>query len=171
MLDLELQIQMLNLRVDVVRVFLEMKYKVIYNREGCIGAAACVAAFEDMWGLVQASNPLEIHLFCPEDPANCGDNNSKRQIHLVSAAIRPAELRWLRQSGYIDSTSKVNFSGFTDRYGTIIKNGSCESASLDCVPLELANYDSSVRYQYRGDTREYDLSIGVLPQSPIRYPN
>tara|TARA_Y100000310_G_scaffold244886_1_gene249795 strand:- start:1796 stop:2053 length:258 start_codon:yes stop_codon:yes gene_type:complete len=26
-----------------------MKYKVTYDREGCIGAAACVAAFEDMW--------------------------------------------------------------------------------------------------------------------------
>jgi ferredoxin len=27
------------------------KYKIVYEREGCIGAAACVAAYPDRWSL------------------------------------------------------------------------------------------------------------------------
>ena len=41
---------MQNLAVAVGRVFLKMaRYKVTLDVEGCIGAAACVAAFEEMW--------------------------------------------------------------------------------------------------------------------------
>lgn len=43
---------MLSLVVDAERVSLKMtKYRVWLDREGCIGAAACVAAFEMLWDI------------------------------------------------------------------------------------------------------------------------
>lgn len=133
--------------------------------------ATTVQQFEDMWGLVQKDNPTELHFFCPDDNDYCGYNDSKRQIHIVGAGLRGAEVKWLRDQGNVSADGKANYRGYTDRYGTIVKNNSCSSVGIDCVPLELTNFQTGILYQFRGDAREYDQSIGELPSSPIRYPN
>lgn len=133
--------------------------------------ADVVTQFEDMWVTVNPADPNTIIFRCPDDPNNCGYNSSKRQLHLVGSRLQPTEVRWLRQQGHIDANGKINYTGFTNRYGTLIRDNSCTTASLDCVPISYSNYDSNFFYQYRGDAREYDTSIGVLPVSPIKYPN
>lgn len=133
--------------------------------------AEVVTQFEDMWATIDPNDLHTLIFVCPDDPANCGYNSSKRQLHLVGAMITGQEVRWLRQQGFADRSGKVNFRGYTDRYGIFVKDAHCTESGIDCVPIEYINYDATVLYQYRGDSREHDTSIGVLESSPIRHPN
>jgi hypothetical protein len=117
-----------------------------------------------MWGLIQPDNPSELHLFCPD--AQCRNNNSKMQAHVIGFSIRP-QLD-------TDGDGLVSYNGFTDRYGNIVDG--CTEVGLDCVPLEIIEMPVG-NYQFRDDTHGLgDDGRGDFDLSPdgeywIGYPN
>lgn len=118
----------------------------------------------DMWGLVNPSNPSELHLFCPD--FRCRNNNSTMQAHAIGVVIPSA---WDN-----DGDGYVTYRGYTDRYGKIV-NG-CTQVGLDCVPLEVIDMPVGT-YQYRddthglGDTGRGDFDVSPSGEYWITYPN
>lgn len=51
------------------------RYKIVYDREGCIGAAACVAAYPERWSLVDDGKADIIG-----DGATKNDDNTQQEL-------------------------------------------------------------------------------------------
>lgn len=67
--------------------------------------------------------------------------------------------------GKIDG--RVNFKGYHDRYGTILRNSNCTAPGLDCVPLELINVPIA-NYLYRESFHnpnmvDSDIDVDITP--------
>jgi hypothetical protein len=99
-----------------------------------------------------------------------GGNQSSLQLHLVQLDVLPRHLPVLDPDG----NGTVDFAGYTDVNGFFAPG--CTAPGPGCIPIRYEGVPVPVSepgrsgYQLRGDYREYDTSIGVLPQSPIRYP-
>ena len=71
----------------------------------------------------------------------------------------------------------VNFSGYTDRYGTKLVDG-CTGVDLDCVPLQISNLPAVAAYHWRPDLTDegklFDVSpvrMGWGAEEWIEFPN
>lgn len=121
--------------------------------------------FEDMWGLVNRDgDATELHLFC-DDLSQCANNGSKIQPHVIGSAIRSRYTRLVDPDG----DGYADYNGYVDRYGVPVEG--CTEISLDCVPLVLEHVPLGTTYQFRGDTREYDIYFNGSPSGWIDYPN
>jgi hypothetical protein len=114
----------------------------------------------DMWGLVDTSTPdINVTFFC-YGQIGCEQNGSMFQPHVIGFGIGQRQIDSagiLRNQntlfGAIDG--KVNFVGYSDRYGRVLVDAlgnpvtSCE-IGLDCVPFQFDNITVGMQYQFRG---------------------
>lgn len=126
---------------------------------------------QSAWGPIDPKNPGDEHFFCDDYDSCRMQNGAQAEAHLY--AVRLDHNRFEVVDG------KINFKGFTDRYGNI--NPDCSKTSIDCIPLEITNVPAvsgkeNSYFQYRDDAvrgtsdfRDFDTS----PQGEywIKYPN
>jgi hypothetical protein len=141
---------------------------------------------QDNWGYyaLPMSYPIttsitisNYHFFCDIDPLtgqaanNCYTNGSKRMPDVVS--FQPGQIRSTIDA---DGNLIADYSGYTDRYGTIVTG--CTSVSLDCIPISFTSVPLplGIWYQWRvpfTDTvqpREYDITLGGAPSGWLEFP-
>ena len=124
----------------------------------------------DVWDLIDPADPTTLNLHCPA--FDCEQNNSNIRIVIMRFLV-PAELD-------LDGDGIVNFSGYTDRHGTVVSG--CTEVGLDCIPLEIEGLEPSdywtlelndTTVTYPGGT-EFDISPFFEDGSRdwwISYPN
>jgi hypothetical protein len=127
-------------------------------------------ATADSWINVDPQDPSKNEFFCPN--FDCEKNGSTIQAHVVSIRIpeKDREIDFDPDNGGFST-----YSGYTDRFGRIVE--SCESVSLDCIPVELENVPQG-QAQHRDD-KHLDLSTAgmtdfdISPEGEywIKFPN
>ncbi|MGA9531388.1 MAG: hypothetical protein WBR18_01615 [Anaerolineales bacterium] len=120
--------------------------------------------FGDLWGPIDPADPTRLAFFCEDPNANCAQNGSRYQPHVVGVQFPPRFQELLDPEG----DEIVDFHGFTDRWGEPVSG--CSEISLDCVPLMIDGVP--IRYQYQGrfGYREYDILFGGLTSGWLKFP-
>jgi hypothetical protein len=119
----------------------------------------------DAWGAVNADDPMELGLVCPE--GDCLFNHSTLRVYEIVVRV-PEELA--------GSDGRVNYTGFTDVQGNI--DESCTEIGPDCVPLIIENAPAGVATFGLPVTNipltafpDYDVYFDGLISGWIQYPN
>ena len=119
----------------------------------------------DAWGAVNADDPMELHLVCPD--GNCPFNHSTLRINEIVIRV-PEELA--------GPDGRVNFSGFTDVQGNI--DDSCTETGPNCVPLiienapaGLATFSLPINNVPLTAFADYDIYFDGVTSGWIQYPN
>jgi len=94
--------------------------------------------------------------------ADCRQNSSNRQPHIIGVDFNPGTWDWLDPDG----DRRAAYDGYSDRYGAPVDG--CTEVGLDCVPFIIEGEPrTDIGYQYRGDAREYDLCFDDATGEPI----
>ena len=121
----------------------------------------------DSWNLLDTQDPNNIRWICKGQPG-CAYNGSLAGVNEIGFFIP--------QEWQPDGNGFVTLTGYTDRWGNPQTDGSCASASADCVPLVLEHFPVGYAASHSDDgcecaVYEHDIYFDGKPSDWIQFPN